>query len=84
MNAPNQTFHAALHKAPACDRIKSNRRPAPCPVCGKGAVAYLLPTTVVKDLPVKCKRCGAESILNIPLVRYLVQAFCFARKEFDL
>ena len=68
MNTTNQTFPAVLHKAPACDRIKTNRKPVPCPVCGKGAVAYLLPTTQIRDLPVKCKRCGAESVLNIPIV----------------
>ena len=51
-----------------CGKMQTNRRPVPCPVCGKGAVTYLLPTTAIKDLPVKCKRCGAESVLNIPLV----------------
>lgn len=72
MNAVKQTFaqqsNQVLHNSPACDRINANRKPVPCPVCGKGAVAYSLPTTVLKDLPVKCKRCGAESILNIPVV----------------
>ena len=57
-----------LHNSPACGRINANRKPVPCPVCGKGSVAYLLPTTALKDLPVKCKRCGAESVLNIPVV----------------
>lgn len=72
MNAVKQTFShqtkQVLHNSPACGRINATRKPVPCPVCGKGAVAYLLPTTEIRDLPVKCKRCGAESVLNIPLV----------------
>lgn len=39
-----------------------------CPACGKHTVLWLLPTTKVKDLPVKCKRCGKESVVNIPFV----------------
>lgn len=38
-----------------------------CPVCGKHTVLWLLPTTEVKDLPIKCKRCGKESVINIML-----------------
>lgn len=72
MNAVCKTFSKqttkVLHNSPACDRINANRKPVPCPVCGKGSVAYLLPDTVIRNLPVKCKRCGAESVLNIPLV----------------
>lgn len=48
-----------------CDKIKTNQRRVLCPVCGKHPVLWLLPTTVVKDLPVKCKRCRQESVLNI-------------------
>ncbi|MBQ3147711.1 MAG: hypothetical protein IJB91_08300 [Oscillospiraceae bacterium] len=29
---------------------------------------WLLPTTVVKDLPIKCKRCGKESVVSISYV----------------
>lgn len=36
-----------------------------CPVCGKGKLLKLLPTTSVRNLPIKCKRCGQESIVNI-------------------
>ena len=72
MNAVEQTFSQqtkqVLHNSPACDRINANRKPVPCPVCRKGAVAYALPNTVIRNLPVKCKRCGAESVLNIPVV----------------
>ena len=41
------------------------RRRFLCPVCGKHTILWLLPTTAVKDLPVKCKRCGSESVVNI-------------------
>jgi len=36
-----------------------------CPVCGRGKLLKLLPTTSVHDLPRKCKRCGQETIVNI-------------------
>lgn len=72
MNAAKQTFSPGikqvLHNSPACGKINTNRKPVPCPVCGKGSVAYLLPDTMIRNLPVKCKRCGAESVLNIPVV----------------
>lgn len=38
-----------------------------CPVCGKGKLLKLRPDTAVRNLPVKCKRCGQESIVNIDL-----------------
>ncbi|MBQ6852442.1 MAG: hypothetical protein IJO04_05380 [Oscillospiraceae bacterium] len=44
---------------------KENQRRFLCPICGKHTVLWLLPTTEVKDLPIKCKRCGKESIVNI-------------------
>ncbi len=46
------------------EREKDRRRYL-CPICGKHTVLWLLPTTEVKDLPVKCKRCGMESVVNI-------------------
>ena len=36
-----------------------------CPVCGQ-KLLRLLSTTTVEDLPVYCKRCHQESIVNIP------------------
>lgn len=36
-----------------------------CPVCGKGKILKVLPSTTAHDLPRKCKRCGQESIVNI-------------------
>ena len=36
-----------------------------CPVCHRGKLIKLLPTTTVHDLPCKCKRCGHITKLNI-------------------
>ena len=44
---------------------KENQKRFLCPACRKHTVLWLLPTTEVKDLPIKCKRCGTESIVNI-------------------
>ena len=49
-----------------CDKIMTNRRRLYCPVCGKGTVLFFRVDTLVKNLPVKCKLCGRESIVNIP------------------
>ncbi|MGM9626921.1 MAG: cysteine-rich KTR domain-containing protein [Faecousia sp.] len=65
MDTHFQTFHNDLTSSPACDKIKTNRRRFLCPACGRHTVLFLLPTTEVKDLPVKCKRCGKESVVNI-------------------
>lgn len=37
-----------------------------CPVCGK-KLLRLIPTTAAHDLPVYCKRCSTETIVNIDL-----------------
>lgn len=73
MDTHHQTFQGekessglALTDSPARDKIKANQRRFLCPACGKHTVLFLLPTTEVKDLPVKCKRCGTESVVNIP------------------
>lgn len=66
MNTPKQTFPALLIKTPEHGRIFAEQRKLLCPACGKQAVLWLLPTSQVTDLPVKCKRCRAEMILNIP------------------
>ena len=44
---------------------KANQRRFLCPACGKHTVLWLLPTTQITDLPIKCKRCGKESIVSI-------------------
>ena len=36
-----------------------------CPVCKRHKLLRILPSTVVKDLPVYCKHCRNESIVNI-------------------
>ncbi|MDY4180996.1 MAG: cysteine-rich KTR domain-containing protein [Pseudoflavonifractor sp.] len=36
-----------------------------CPVCGKGKVLRLETETTAHALPVYCRRCGRESIVNI-------------------
>ena len=38
-----------------------------CPVCGRGKVLRLEPKTRASNLPVYCKLCGKESIVNIEL-----------------
>ncbi len=40
-----------------------------CPLCNKHTVLWLLPSTEIKDLPIKCKRCGKESIVNITPIK---------------
>lgn len=47
------------------ENTKSNQRRFLCPVCGKHTVLWLLPTTEIKDLPIKCKRCGKESVVSV-------------------
>lgn len=36
-----------------------------CPACGKHKLLRLEPDTAAENLPVYCKRCGTESIVNI-------------------
>lgn len=36
-----------------------------CPVCDKGKLLLVLPSTSVRNLPRKCKRCGQETLVNI-------------------
>ena len=54
-----------LQLKPQINETKNERRRFLCPSCGKHTVLWLLSTTEIKDLPVKCKRCGKESIINI-------------------
>ena len=57
-----------MQSKPNCGKIKTNRKRVLCPACGRHTVAWMLPTTVIKDMPVKCNRCGSESVLNISFV----------------
>ena len=36
-----------------------------CPMCGKGKILKVNPDTTVHGLPIKCKLCRQESIVNI-------------------
>lgn len=54
-----------MQKPQECDKIKTNLRRFQCPACNKQTILFLLPSTVVKELPWKCKRCGQEYIVNI-------------------
>lgn len=54
-----------LQQDSIAEEINIERRRFLCPVCGKHTVLWLLPTTEIRDLPVKCKLCGQESIVNI-------------------
>ena len=54
-----------LQLTPQDEEIKTKMERLLCPSCGKHAVLWLLPTTQIKDLPIKCKRCGSEYIIRI-------------------
>ena len=45
--------------------IDTNRKRFLCPVCQKHTVLWLLPETEIKNLPIKCKRCGKESVVTV-------------------
>lgn len=36
-----------------------------CPVCRKGKLLKIRPDTIARNLPMKCKRCGQETVVNI-------------------
>lgn len=56
----------ALTDTPARDKIQVVRGWLICPVCGRQRVLRVLPTTKVQNLPVYCKSCHSESVVNIP------------------
>ena len=60
-------FHLknTLQNKPTHNEIETLKRRYLCPLCGKQTVLWLLPDTEIKNLPIKCKRCGKESIVNI-------------------
>lgn len=70
MNTPKQTFSpqtkTVLHNSHACDKINATRKKYRCPVCNRQLLFLPLPETEVKDLPVWCKTCKQEVIVNIP------------------
>ena len=58
-------FHEVRNLRDNTQPKKENQKRYLCPACGKHTVLWLLPTTEIKDLPIKCKRCGTESVVNI-------------------
>lgn len=36
-----------------------------CPICGRGKLLKILPTSIAHDIPRQCKLCKAETIVNI-------------------
>lgn len=53
-------------KTQTCGKIETNNKWFICPQCRKQKLARLLPTTEAKDLPLFCKRCNREVVVNIP------------------
>ena len=49
-----------------CDKIRTNNGWLMCPACDQWKVLKLLPDTEVRRLPVYCKRCHKETIVDIP------------------
>jgi len=54
-----------LHGEKPNKDIAAARRRFLCPLCGKHTVLWLLPDTEIKNLPIKCKRCGKETVVNV-------------------
>lgn len=65
MNTVEQTFPVVLTSKKGCGKIFTQRKWLVCPACGKQKLFQILPTTRAADLPVWCKKCGAETIVNI-------------------
>lgn len=67
MNTPKQTFPGVLQSDTGCGKMLPVQNGwLICPACRQWKVLRLLPDTEVKHLPVYCKRCHKESIVNIP------------------
>jgi transcription elongation factor Elf1 len=48
-----------------CGKISTNKRRVVCPVCRKQTLLFVTAKTEAKNLPVWCKRCNREVVLNI-------------------
>ena len=55
-----------MQNSTRCDKMDTNQEWLICPACRQFKVLRLLPDTEAKSLPVYCKRCHTESIVNIP------------------
>lgn len=53
-----------LQNAPQCGKLIVKNGWAMCPVCGRKFLK-VLPSTCALHLPVKCKHCKQETIVNI-------------------
>lgn len=54
-----------LQQGQKCGKLVIKNGWAMCPVCGKGKLLKLLPTSSARDIPRQCKICKQETILNI-------------------
>jgi len=54
-----------LQNEKSCGKLSVKDGWVICPVCGKGKLQKILPSTTAKNLPRKCKRCGQETLVNI-------------------
>ena len=54
-----------LHESEHCGKLYMKGERLICPVCGRQTQVKLLQSTVLKDFPIFCKHCKAESIVNI-------------------
>lgn len=48
-----------------CGKIGTNKRRVVCPICRKQTLLFVMANTQAKNLPVWCKRCNREIVLNI-------------------
>ncbi|MBO5231157.1 MAG: hypothetical protein J6B88_00905 [Clostridia bacterium] len=69
-NRGDPNLEKALQNKITENDTKTERRRFFCPICGKHTVLWLLPDTEIKNLPIKCKRCAKESIINVePIIK---------------
>lgn len=47
--------------------VKDTDRWVPCPVCGKKRLFHLLPQTRGQNIPVFCRQCRQEIVIDIDL-----------------
>lgn len=55
----------ALQSGAKCGKLIVKDGWLMCPACGRHKVLRLTPGTAARDLPVYCKRCGRETIVDI-------------------
>lgn len=46
-------------------KILTNRKRCVCPECGKQTLLFPMPSTEARNLPIWCKRCNKEVLVNI-------------------